>query len=576
MRIADLSPAFEWTASYTSKTFRKDLLAAIIVTIMLVPQSLAYAQLAGLPPVTGLYASMLPLVAYALFGSSMQLAVGPVAIVSILTATAASDFATSGTSEYLTVTITLAFISGAMMTVMGLLRLGFIANLLSQPVVSAFISATGGLIVVSQLQPLLGTKHSIVTELYAHGPTFLYNSVHLPTAVLGLASLGLLLSSRSKLVSKLLAKRLRSGTDRLVIKLVPLAVIGLACSCTAALGLEKQGVAILGELPTSLPSISLPTFSLELWRELMLPAALISLIGFVESIAVGRDLAARGNSHIAPNKELVALGAANLASGLSGAFPVTGGISRSAVNYDAGAETPAAGVLTAIGIALAILAFTPYMYFVPDAVLSATIIVAVSSLIKFRELIEVWRFSKPDFAAMLTTILATFIYGIEFGILSGIGLSIVFHLYRTSRPHYAIVGRVPGTQHYRNITRHAVVDSATALTLRFDESLTFANAEQLRQQVSDACLNKCSCKHVILLCSGINGIDVTGLKSLESINRTLSEKGIFFHLSELKGPVMDQLMKSDLLKTLSGQIFLSQYEALAVLDPLTVETPLTR
>ncbi|MEN8838229.1 MAG: SulP family inorganic anion transporter, partial [Celeribacter marinus] len=342
---------------------------------------------------------------------------------------------------------------------------------------------------------------------------------------------------------------------------------------SAVFQLQNHGVKIVGDVPRGLPPLTLPAFSGEVWSQLFGAAVLISIIGFVESVSVAQTLAAKKRQRIVPDQELIGLGASNVAAAISGGYPVTGGFARSVVNFDAGAETPAAGAFTAIGIAFAALFLTPLLYFLPVATLAATIIVAVLSLVDFSILKTTWGYSKGDFAAVLATILLTLGFGVETGVSAGVMLSIGLHLYKTSRPHVAEVGLVPGTEHFRNIKRHEVLTTPELVTIRVDESLYFANARFLEDYILDRIAEDCDVKHVVLMCPAVNEIDSSALESLEEINKRLDDGGIKLHLSEVKGPVMDRLQKSHLLHDLTGQVFLSQYAAMKALGDVTKPAP---
>ncbi|MEC9105388.1 MAG: sulfate permease [Pseudomonadota bacterium] len=559
-------PILDWSRDYSRDTLTSDMVAAVIVTIMLIPQSLAYALLAGLPPEMGLYASILPLVAYAIFGTSRALAVGPVAVVSLMTAAAVGKLAAQGTPEYIAAAITLAFLSGLMLLAMGLFRLGFLANFLSHPVIAGFITASGLLIATSQLKHIFGISaegHNLVAligSLLAHlGQTNPY------TLAIGLASLGFLFWVRKGLKPRLLALGLKPRMADLLAKAGPVMAVAVSVLLVWIFGLDARGVAIVGDVPMGLPPLTLPAFSADLWGQLFLSALLISIIGFVESVSVAQTLAAKRRQRIAPDQELIGLGASNVAAALSGGYPVTGGFARSVVNFDAGAETPAAGAFTAIGIGLAALLLTPLLFFLPKAVLAATIIVAVLSLVDLSILKKTWAYSRVDFAAVSATILLTLGIGVEVGVSAGVALSILLFLYRTSRPHVAEVGLVPNTQHFRNITRHDVQTDPRVVTIRIDESLYFANAHFLQDLLYDRVTCDEPIEHVVLMCSAVNDIDMSALESLEAINTRLTDMGIKLHLSEVKGPVMDRLKRSHFLTDLSGEVFLSQYDAHATL-----------
>jgi len=559
-------PILSWAKDYDRDTLTSDLVAAVIVTIMLIPQSLAYALLAGLPPEMGLYASILPLVAYAIFGTSRALAVGPVAVVSLMTAAAVGNLALQGTAQYALAAISLAFMSGVMLLVMGIFRLGFLANFLSHPVIAGFITASGVLIATSQLKHIFGID--------AHGHTMvellgsLFENQHLTnpiTLLIGGLTVGFLFWVRKGMKSMLLGLGLKPRLADVLTKAGPVLAVVVTTLVTWGFDLEAKGVKIVGEVPMGLPPLSAPSFSAEIWGSLFVSALLISVIGFVESVSVAQTLAAKKRQRIVPDQELIGLGASNIASAISGGYPVTGGFARSVVNFDAGAETPAAGAFTAVGILLAALLLTPLLFFLPKATLAATIIVAVLSLVDFSILSKAWTYSKIDFTAVAATIFLTLGMGVEIGVSAGVALSIFLFLYKTSRPHVAEVGLVPGTQHFRNILRHEVETHPELVTLRIDESLYFANARFLEDYVYDRIACDEPIKHVVLLCSAVNEIDMSALESLEEINHRLSDVGIKLHLSEVKGPVMDRLQRSHFLDEMTGAVFLSHYEAVCAL-----------
>jgi sulfate permease, SulP family len=561
-------PVLDWGRRYDRRTFVGDAVAALIVTLMLIPQSLAYAQLAGLPPEVGLYASVAPLLFYALFGTSRVLAVGPVAVVSLMTAAAVGEHATVGSPLYAATAITLAFLSGAMLLLMGVLRLGFLANFLSHPVISGFISASGLLIAASQLKTLMGVKadgHNLVDLLLALARQLPHT--HGLTLAVGVLATAFLFWVRKGLKPLLLRAGLSTQAAEVSAKAGPVAAIAVTTGLAWALGWQAQGLRIVGAIPQSLPPLTLPPWDPALWRELAMPALLISVVGFVESVSVGQTLAARRRQRIEPDQELVALGASNLSAAFTGGFPVTGGFARSVVNFDAGAQTPAAGVFTAVGITLASLLLTPALYFLPQAALAATIVVAVLSLVDFSILKRTWACSKPDFTAVVATWLTTLARGVETGLVVGVSVSLALYLFRTSRPHIASVGLVPGTEHFRNVLRHAVLVSPSLVTLRVDESLYFANARALEDRVNEVVASRPELRHLVLQCSAINDMDASALESLETIKSRLDDAGITLHLSEVKGPVMDRLRGTPFAAHLGDRIFLTQYQAVAALTP---------
>lgn len=567
-RVLPSLPVLQWGRAYNREALVSDGVAALIVTIMLIPQSLAYAMLAGLPPEVGLYASVAPLLLYAVFGTSRVLAVGPVAVVSLMTAAAIGQHAPAGTPEYWAVAITLAFLSGLLLLSMGLLRLGFLANFLSHPVISGFISASGILIAASQLKTLMGVS--------AEGHNFLdlslslmsqLGQVHVLTLAIGAATVAFLFWVRSGLKPLLQRLGMKPRAADVVAKTGPVAAIAVTTLLTWALDWQVQGVKIVGAVPQGLPPFTLPLWDLGLWQALLVPALLISVVGFVESVSVGQTLAAKRRQRIEPDQELVALGASNLGASFTGGFPVTGGFARSVVNFDAGAQTPAAGVFTAAGITLASLFLTPALYYLPQATLAATIVVAVLSLVDFSILHKTWRYAKSDFLAVLATLVATLTVGVEAGLVVGVALSLALYLYRTSRPHMAEVGLVAGTEHFRNVQRHTVVVSPRVLSLRVDESLYFANSRALEDRINNAVASRPALEHVVLQCSAINDIDASALESLEAIDLRLRGAGLKLHLSEVKGPVMDRLKATEFLHGLSGRLFFTHYQAIQELSP---------
>jgi sulfate permease, SulP family len=569
-----LFPILEWGRSYDRPALTSDLMAAVIVTIMLIPQSLAYAMLAGLPPVVGLYASILPLFAYALFGTSRTLAVGPVAVVSLMTASAAGAVAAPGTAEYWEAAVTLAALSGVMLVVLGLLRLGFLANLLSHPVISGFISASGILIATSQLKHILGVKVEGETwpEMLA-GLAGALGEINLATLAIGIPATAFLFWVRRGLKPALQRFGMGARAADMTAKAGPVVAVAVTILAVIGFGLEAKGVSVVGAIPQGLPPFALPSTDLALIEALWVPALLISVIGFVESVSVAQTLAAKRRQRIVPDQELIGLGASNIASALSGGYPVTGGFARSVVNFDAGAQTPAAGAFTAVGIALASLFLTPLLYSLPNATLAATIIVAVLSLVDFKTPRLLWAYSKADFAAHAATIGVTLLAGVELGVIAGVAVGLLLYLWRASRPHAAIVGRVPGTGHFRNVERHTVLTLPHLLTIRVDESLTYLNARWLEEYVLEQVAERPALRHVVLMCSAVNAIDASGLESLEAINHRLSDGGITLHLSEVKGPVMDRLKRTHFPEELSGRVFLSQDSAFADLALDTGEEP---
>lgn len=558
-----------WTLLTTLRRYDRDqagrdLLAACLVCLLLVPQALAYAQLAGLPAVAGLYASILPLVVYALIGASpgVALSFGPVAVLSLMTAAALAPVASAGTAAYLAAATTLTLLVGVFLLLMGLLRMGFLANFLSHPVISGFVSGSALLIAVSQFKHLLGisadglTLLQVLPALYAQLP-----ALHLPTLLLGLGSLALLVLLRNLGlfgVPEALALRIR--------QLSALLLMLLAMALGAALQLEVYGVRVVGTVAAGLPPLELPNLELGLLRELLPAAVLIALVGFVESVSIAQSQAMRKRQSINPDQELLGQGAANIAAACSGGMPVAASFSRSALALQSNVATPLVGVFAAVLMLAAVLGLAPLLQHLPQAVLAASIIVAVVGLIDVSGLRRTWRYSPQEGMAQLATLVGVLLYGVEAGILLGVSLSLLLFLWRTSRPHMAVVGQLPGSEHFRNVERYQVVESPSVLSLRVDESLYFPNARFLEERIGALIANRSSVRHLVLMCSGVNQIDASALDTLEAISERLHSAGVQLHLAEVKGPVMDRLQRSEFLQRFGGQVFVSQYQALRTLD----------
>lgn len=566
MQLARYVPALRWGRYYRREQAIHDLMAAVMVTLMLVPQALAYAILAGLPPQVGLYASLVPLLVYALLGTSSTLAVGPVAVAALMTATAIAPYSARDPALGLQAALILACLSGLFLMLAGFFKLGFLANFLSHPVMSGFIGGASLVIASSQLPTLLGISAED-THLLGLWRSMIgqWPQVHLLTTLWSALTVGLLMLARRYGQQSLLRLGCSQFWAQTLLRALPALFVVLGTMAVHANWAIFNGVRVVGQIPAGLPVLGLPKGDLVMWQALLLPAVLISIIGTVESMSVAQSLALKRRERIDPDQELIALGAANLAASLSGGQPVTGGVSRSVVNMDAGAATPAAGLFTAAGILLATVFLAAWLSALPRFILASIIIVAVTRLVDWRMFIETWRRNRSDFAALLMTFVITVLVDIEHGISFGVILSIAMHLYRSSRPHIAVVGQVPGTEHFRNVTRHAVKVCPDVVTLRVDESLYFANARYLEQKMLEVVADHPSLKHVILMCSAVNEVDGSALEVLEAINHHLAALGIGFHLSEVKGPVMDMLQHSPLRQQLNGRIYLTQYQAYAAL-----------
>lgn len=529
--LARFLPILGWFRGYDRGVLRHDLIAGLTVAVMLVPQSMAYAALAGLPPVTGLYASIVPLLVYALLGTSGSLAVGPVAITALMTSAALAPLAAGDPVRYAALAGLLALLVGAIQVLMGLLRLGVLVNFMSHSVLSGFTSAAAIVIAASQLKDLLGLKAgraetfpAIVETIWrtaatAHGLTIL-------VATASVAALLLLRRYLPKLPNALI-------------------VVAVVTAVSAALSLGDRGVAILTAVPSGLPAPALPTLS---WSDIqvLLPAAVaIALVAYMEGIAVAKALAAKSRQQVNPGQELVAVGAANVSAGLFQAFPVAGGFSRSAVNFSAGARTPVATLVTAVVVALTAILLTPAFYHLPKAVLGAIVVVAVLGLVDAKAAVSAWRTRRLDGLALVITFLVTLVLGVEPGLAAGVAFSLGAFLWRSARPHIAELGRVPGTDAYRNVDRYRglVTDPRVAI-LRLDGPLAFVNAEWLDQRLIRLIEERAELTAVVLDASAIGDIDADGAHALAELRERLDDRGVALHLATVRGPVRDLLERA--------------------------------
>ncbi|MGF1626948.1 MAG: SulP family inorganic anion transporter [Alphaproteobacteria bacterium] len=570
MNPARILPIIGWLAAYRRADLPGDLMAGVITAIMIVPQAMAYALLAGMPPQAGLYASIAPLLAYACFGTSRTLAVGPVAIISLLTAASLAPVAASGSDAYQAAALVLALEVGAISIGLAVIRAGHLVNFISHPVISGFTSAAAIVIGFSNMKDILGISvpraDSIVDLLASLGAGI--GGTNWVTLAIGAGGIGFLLLLRGPLTRR--AKRL--GRWRMaavtLLRAGPLLLVALSTLAVFALDLDTAaGVAVVGAIPTGLPPLTIPGFDEELWLALLPSAAMIALIGFLESVAVAKALAAKRRQKIEANNELAGLGAANIAAAFTGGFPVTGGFGRSNVNFDAGAATQLSAVVTAGLVALTVILLPPLFRPLPPAALAAIIVVSVLQLIDIAAFRRAWRYNRADAAALLVTFAGVLLVNVETGILIGIAASLGLLMWRTAKPHYAVVGRVGATEHFRNVKRHAVRTDPRILAIRIDESLFFANARFLETTILAEVAERPKLAHVVLICSAVNAIDSSALESLETLIDELRDAGVTFHLAEVKGPVMDRLQRTDLLERMApGQVFLSTHDAMTALE----------
>jgi SulP family sulfate permease len=568
-RLQRWLPICGWLRRYTREDFQGDLLAGFVTAILLVPQGMAFALLAGLPAQIGLYVSILPPIAYALLGTSRALAVGPVSVASIMVAQALRDLP-AGTDP-VNAAIVLALLSGAMLLAMGLARFGVIASFLSHPVLSGFTTAAALLIIANQLPSLAGLRlpqHASWQALPARLSEALA-SVHGATATVGLGAIALLLLAGTPLIALLTRAGMPQRRALIVSRAAPLAAVVAGTVAVGAWDAARGSVAIVGTIPEGLPDLrlALPEPGL-VWR--LLPAGfLIALVGYVESISIAKFLAGRHRQPIDANQELIALGAANLAAGVSGGMPVAGGFSRTMVNYTAGARTQLAAIVTALLVALVAVFFTAALADVPKAALAAIIIVAVAQLVDLKGALAVWKYDRVDGAVLALTAAGVLVLGIEPGLAVGIMASLASFALRAARPHVAVLGRIRGSEHFRNVRRHPVETWPHLLFLRVDENLTFANAAFLESVVMNELATHPQVRHIVLVMSSVNAIDGTALATLERLAENAHEARVTLHLSDVKGPVMDRLRPTALLELLEpGKVFLSAHEAAeALADP---------
>jgi SulP family sulfate permease len=557
-RLTQLFPIIDWLKSYTRQEFNNDLFAGVITAILLVPQGIAYAILAGLPPQLGLYASILPPVLYALFGTSRTLSVGPVSIAAIMIASALSAPEISALGRPVQSALILSAESGIIMLVMAMLRMGGLVNFISHPVLTGFTSGAALLIIGSQLPQLFGLKTSscgIDTACYSQ-----YLSGIIPAALMvGLGAIGLLLFFGKPLVLLLKKIRMEAYSITAISKCGPLLSI---IATTAAVAYLDLHVAVVGNVPSGFPELTLDFLPLEKWYALLPYSAFIALIAYVESVAIAKVTANFRGEKISPNQELIGLGIANISAAVSGGMPVAGGFSRTMVNFSAGARTQMAMLIAAAILALAVIFFSPWFENIPKAALAGIILVAIVPLVKLKNIVHTWRYDRGDGIAELATLLGVLVYGIEEGITLGIILTVISHLRKTSQPHIAVVGRIPGTSHYRNIKRHSVETWPHLLLLRIDESITFANINYIEEFINAKLRQQPAIKHIVLIFTSISDIDTTALEELEKLNRTLQASQMTLHISEAKGPVLDKLEKTDFLKQLQpGKAFFHTEEA---------------
>jgi len=563
--IRQYLPFLDWMLNYERNNLTGDVTAGVIVAIMLVPQSMAYALLAGLPPQVGLYASIFPLIIYGLLGTSRALAVGPVAMVSLLVASALSSLELTSVAQILQIALILALIVGLIQLAMGVFRIGFMVNFLSHPVLSGFTSAVAIVIGLSQFKHLIGVSVPRTESMPELAMLVIERlpQTNIIVLILSVVSVAILFYFKYGLKSHLSRFRLPDHLISPITKLGPLIVVIIGIGIVAVASLDTlYHVPIVGDIPAGLPQFALPTVDLDMMSQLFPFAFTIAIVGYLESISVAKALASRRRQKVDANQELIALGTANIGASFTGGYPVAGGFSRSVVNFEAGSNTGMASIISASLIAITMLFLTPIFYYLPNAVLGAIILVAVISLFDFETIKHTWHYSKADFASLVVTFVAVLLIGIENGIIFGIATSIGLYLWRTSRPHVAVVGRVSDTQEYRNVLRHDVTTHDNILALRVDESLYFHNVQYVEETVLATIADNPNVDHFILICSAVNFIDSSALDVLESLHHSLKMNNVNMCCAGVKGPVMDRLQHIGFVDRIGeDNFFLSTHEA---------------
>ena len=549
-------PALKWLKTYHPTHFKADVVAALIVLAMLVPQGMAYAMLAGLPPVMGIYASILPMIIYAFTGSSTTLSIGPVAIISMMVFSALQPLFAVGSTAYIEAACLLAIMVGIISLILGLFRFGFLIQLISHPVIKSFIIASALLIALGQFKFLLDIP--LQTNNIPEFIGSLVNNFH----HISFLSVGVSLAAITILV--FLPKWVRSD---FLNKTIPLLLVLSSIIVVYAFSLDQHGLKTVGIIPTGLPSFHFPTWNFDLVQKLLPSAFIIAMISFVVSLAIAQATALQKRDDLNSNQELIALGLANIAAGINMGFAVSGSLSRTVVNSDAGAKTPMSGVMSSLLMIAVSLYFTSFFQNLPLTILAATIFVSIWKLVSFLPFFETWKYSKADGLAMWATFLGVTCIDISTGLVIGIILTFILLLWRISRPHIAVIGLVEGTQHFRNVSRYDVLTTETIASFRIDENLNFLNAHVLKGYIITELSHNPQIQHVVINCSSISNIDLSAVEMLEDLNRELLQLGIQLHLSEVKSPVMDRLNSSRLINMLSGKIFLSHYQAIQTLSP---------
>ena len=557
-------PILDVIRDYRREDFHHDLVAGLIVGIITIPQAIAYAFLAGLPPEAGLYACLVPMVIYALLGSSKQMVVGPVAVAALMVAAAVGERASAGSDAYMAITTVLCLQAGLILLLLRASNMGGVVNLLSHPVIAGFVNAAAILIIVSQLGPLIGltsSPGSPLEKLAELGESL--SDINPATAMIGLASALIMWLVHRYSVPFLQLLGLAIPDNHAISRLGPLVV------CVAAVLAVWMGdlngrfnVDVIGVVPGGLPAFTLPPFNSALWLDLLPTSAMIAIVAYVESFSIGTTLANRQRSRVNSNQELIALGTANIGAAFSGAYPVAGSFSRSSVNYQAGGRTPFSSIICMVVIVITLLFFTPLFTLLPKAALAAIVIISVIGLMNFADLKSHWQVYRQDTITQIVTLLTVLVFGVEAGLITGVALSIAFFVRKTSKPHIAIVGRVGDSEQFRAAKRYDVETFEHVAAIRVDESLFFANANQVENKILKIIQRRSGTRHVVLVCTAVNMIDISGLEMLYRLNQNLDRMGVMLHFSEVKAPVMRQLESTNFVMELTGSVFFTTDQAM--------------
>lgn len=544
MKIRKIIPILEWLPNYEKSFLKGDLIAGITVGIILIPQGIAYALIAGLPPIYGLYCALVPQVIYAIFGSARQVAIGPVAMDSLIVATGVSTLALAGSESYIEIAILLAFMVGTIQFVLGVFSLGFIVNFLSRPVITGFTSAVALIIGINQFQNLLGVDfvqsdqiHELLEDIWMK-----FSFYNLPTTIIGMIAVAIIFVFRK------IDKRIPSA----------LIVVVLGIVIMRFFGKNLTDVSIVQNIPSGLPSFGIPTIELEQIRELFPIALTLVMVGYLETISIGKSQETKQDVYkVRPNQELIALGLSNIFGSFFKAYPTASSFSRSAINQESGAKTGMAAFISVVMVIITLLFLTPLFYYLPKAILAAIIIVAVFALVNIKEAVFLWRANNLDFWLLISTFIATLFFGIEYGITVGVGLSLIVLIFRTSRPYVVELGKVPDANFYRNKERfEEVIIEEDILVFRFDAQLFYANSNYFRDKMDEMADKKGKALKLIVLDSeSINRTDSTGVEMLKERIKFYQKKGVLFYFAGAKGPLRDALFKGGLLEIIDVNHF---------------------